>query len=152
MRMWYGVLVLRRSWLISIQLYSSYGVKRGTICSRLSWWVRCSVIIDSDVGKNYFWMSGITVKSYCNNYKFVISFFSDLVDSPRVSSFNAYTVGSRFFDIFSDSVSFLQWFDSSVYLSYPTSLPLSTLSSYLLTAFTAMDSLMHQCSMIPSCR
>lgn len=48
------------------------------------------------------------MKSYCNNYKFDISFFSDLVDSPRVSSFNAYTVGSRFFDIFSDSVSFLQ--------------------------------------------
>ena len=80
-----------------------------------------------------------------------LSLLFDLGDSPGFSSLHEGTVSTRYIDVCGDSVCIVDSFHSSVYLSYPSSLPLSTLSSYLLTAFTAIDALMHQCSMIPSC-
>ena len=80
-----------------------------------------------------------------------LSLLSDLGDSPRLSSLHEGTISTRYIDVCSDSVCIAESSYFSVYLSYPSSLPLSILSSYLLTAFTAIDTLMHQCSMIPSC-
>ena len=97
-------------------------------------------------------MNRIIVLKSWRNYRCVSSCLSDLEDSSGVSSLHEGVVSTRYVDVSCDTVCSLSSIHISVYLSYPSSLPLNNLSSYLLTAFTAIDSLMHHYSMIPSCR